>query len=97
MAAMNVTPQATSSANAAEVTPNMPGKYLVKVLRDTCIGAGPCSAVAPTVFQLDQENKAVVLSQDELDELKLLAAQSCPVAAIIVTNVETGEQVWPIK
>jgi len=77
--------------------PNMPGKYLVKVNRDACIGAGPCTAIAPTVFQLDQENKAVVLSQDELDELKLLAAQSCPVAAITVTNVETGEQVWPLQ
>ncbi len=76
--------------------PKMPGKYLVKVDRDKCIGAGPCTAVAPTIFQLDEENKAVVLSQDELDELKLLAAQSCPVAAITVTNVETGEQVWPL-
>jgi len=73
----------------------MPGKYLVKVVRSKCIGAGPCTAVAPNVFQLDGENKAVVITQDELDEMKLLAAQSCPVAAIIVEDIETGEQVWP--
>lgn len=41
-------------------------------------------------------NIAVVLSQDELDEIKLLAAQSCPTAAITIDNVETGERVWPM-
>ena len=76
-------------------TPKMPGKYLVKVDRSKCIGAGPCTAVAPNVFQLDSENIATVISQDELDDIKLLAAQSCPVAAITVEDIETGKQVWP--
>jgi ferredoxin len=73
----------------------MPGKYLVKVIRSKCIGAGPCTAVAPNVFQLDENNIATVITQNELDEMKLLAAQSCPVAAIIVEDIETGERVWP--
>lgn len=72
------------------------GKYKISVIRTKCIGAGPCVAVAPKIMQLDQENIAVVLSQDELDEIKLLAAQSCPTAAIKIENVETGELVWPM-
>lgn len=73
-----------------------PGKYKISVIRSKCIGAGPCVAVAPKIMELDQENIAVVLSQDELDEIKLLAAQSCPTAAITIENVETGERVWPM-
>jgi len=71
------------------------GKYRVQVIRDKCIGAASCVAIAPKVFGLDDEQKAFVISEDELDDIKLLAAQSCPTAAIIVTNIETGEQVWP--
>lgn len=75
----------------------MIGKYKVEVIRDKCISAASCVAIAPKVFQLDEEGIAIVLSQDgEDDDTKLLAAQSCPTAAIIVTNVETGEQVWPL-
>ena len=74
----------------------MLGKYKVTVLRDKCIGAASCVAIAPKVFALDGEQKAYIISQDELDDMKLLAAQSCPTQAIIVTNIETGEQVWPM-
>ncbi|MBI5151486.1 MAG: ferredoxin [Candidatus Pacebacteria bacterium] len=70
-------------------------KYKVEVLRDKCIGAASCVAIAPKVFGLDKDQKAFVISEDELDDVKLLAAQSCPTAAIVVTNIETGEQVWP--
>lgn len=73
----------------------MPGKYKVEVLRDKCIGAASCVAIAPKVFGLDKDQKAFLISEDELDDVKLLAAQSCPTAAIVVTDVETGEQVWP--
>lgn len=71
------------------------GKYRVEVIRDKCIGAASCVAIAPTVFALDNEQKAIVIGEDELDDIKLLAAQSCPTMAIIVTDIETGEQVWP--
>ena len=71
-------------------------KYKVRVIRDKCIGAASCVAIAPKVFQLDKENKAVVLSQDgNTDDEKLLAAQSCPTGAIVVIDEETGEQIWP--
>lgn len=72
------------------------GKYKVEVIRDKCISAASCVAIAPGVFELDEENLAIVISQDgNDDQTKLLAAQSCPTAAIIVTDTETGQQVWP--
>ncbi len=73
-----------------------PGKYRVKVIRSKCIGAASCVAIAPKVFGLDEKNLAFVISEDELDDMKLLAAQSCPTAAIIVEEFETGKQVWPV-
>lgn len=72
-----------------------PGKYRVKVIRSKCIGAASCVAIAPKVFALDDKQLAYIISEDELDDTKLLAAQSCPTAAIIVEDIETGEQVWP--
>jgi len=72
------------------------GKYKVKVVRNLCIGAASCVAVSPDTFLLDTEKKAVVKegSQDVPDNI-LIAAQSCPTAAIVITNAETGKQVWP--
>lgn len=72
------------------------GRYTVQVIRDQCIGAASCVAVAPNTFKMDDENKAIVLAQKmDSDENLLLAAQSCPTAAVVVTDDETGEQVWP--
>jgi ferredoxin len=72
------------------------GKYKVKVLRDACIGAASCVAVSPAVFELDGENKAVFVSgATDVEENILLAAQSCPTKAIVITDAETGKQVWP--
>jgi len=74
------------------------GKYKVEVIREKCIGAASCVAIAPKVFDLDEKQIAIILSQDgEDDQTKLLAAQSCPTAAVIVTDTETGEQVWPLS
>lgn len=72
-----------------------PGKYTVTVVRPKCIGAASCVAIAPKVFAMDEKNLAYVISEDELDDIKLLAAQSCPTGAIIVKDLETGAQVWP--
>ncbi|MBP7768849.1 ferredoxin [Candidatus Woesebacteria bacterium] len=95
----------TTSAQSADMTvpkggsiTKMIGKYKVEVIRDKCISAGSCVAIAPLVFQFDEEKIAKVISQDGADdEMKLLAAQSCPTMAIIVTDTETGKQVWPIE
>ena len=63
--------------------------------RGLCIGAASCIAVAPGVFELDGENKAVVYNDKGADdETILLAAQSCPTQAIILFD-EQGDQIFP--
>jgi len=85
-----------ASPSVSPVQSKQIGKYKVEVVRDKCIGAASCVAIAPKVFQLDEKAIAIILSQDgENDDTKLLAAQSCPTAAVIVTDTTTGEQVWP--
>ena len=86
-------------------------KYLM-VDRDLCIGAASCVAVYPEVFQLDGENKAVILQKAGIqtsdktdidvlevsaldDDLLLLAAQSCPTAAIFLYDAD-GTQIFPL-
>lgn len=72
------------------------GKYNVQVLRDVCIGAATCVAIAASTFELDAENKAVIKdgSTDTPDAI-LMGAQACPTKAIVITDAETGEKIWP--
>lgn len=78
----------------------VPGKKPLKigkivVDRNLCIGAASCIAVAPGVFELDSENKAVVYNDKGADdETILLAAKSCPTQAILVFD-EEGNQIFP--
>jgi len=74
------------------------GKYQIKVLRDVCIGAATCVAISPKIFALDNENKAVYVEggEDTLENI-LMAAQSCPVRAVVIVDTETGQQVWPLN
>jgi ferredoxin len=67
----------------------------IKVDRNLCIGVGNCVVIAPTVFELDEENKAVVLDPSSVDDDTLMeAAESCPEKAIIVEDDE-GRQLYP--
>jgi len=67
----------------------------VRVDRELCIGVSNCVAIAPTVFKLDNENKAVVLDINSVDENTLMeAVKSCPENAIIVEDDE-GNQLYP--
>jgi ferredoxin len=90
-----------TDVSVTNTTPNVAaskqiGRYKVEVIRDKCIGAASCVAIAPQIFELDEQTIARVISQEgNDDDTKLLAAQSCPTAAIVVTDTVTGEQVWP--
>ena len=67
----------------------------VKIDRELCSGVSNCVAIAPTVFKLDDKNKAVVLDPDSVDEETLLeAAESCTENAIIGEDDE-GIQLYP--
>jgi ferredoxin len=67
----------------------------VKIDRNLCVGIGNCVAIAPSVFKLDSENKAVITNPDSVTEDKLMsAAESCPVSAVIVED-DGGNQIYP--
>ncbi len=69
--------------------------YNVEVIREACIAAGSCVVLASETFELDDENLVRIKKQNgNSDEDILMAAQSCPVNAIIVRD-ETGKQIWP--
>lgn len=63
----------------------------INVDRALCIGSGDCVDTAPGVFELDSEDKAVVIDPDgaPVDDV-LEAAQNCPVTAIFVAG-EDGD------
>ncbi len=85
-------------------------KLTIKVDPDLCIGAASCVTIAPETFQLNDENKAVVLDHGtepgertyerviEVTEAEqeniILAAQSCPTLAIFIYD-EGGTQLFP--
>ncbi len=72
------------------------GKYKIEINRDLCIGDGACVGEAPNTFEMDADNIAIVKDANgHTDEEILQAAQVCPVDAIILTDAQSGEKVWP--
>lgn len=68
----------------------------IQIDRDLCIGAATCVAIAPEVFVLDSEAKAIVIDTADTasPESILDAARSCPTAAISVIDKE-GKKLFP--
>jgi len=61
----------------------------IRVDRGLCIGSGDCVDTAPDVFELDEEDKAVVIDPDGAPRDEVLdAAANCPVTAIFVAGEE---------
>jgi len=59
----------------------------IKINQEDCIGCGSCSAVCPDVFDLNEDNKAIIKStnidQGEVDqECVKEAVEICPVQVI---------------
>ncbi len=67
-------------------------RYVPTIDPGACSAHGDCVDVAPQVFDL--EETAVVIGEGP-DELILAAAKACPSLAITVTDLETGETVFP--
>lgn len=96
----------SDSIEVTEVEPDLfirkskKSKYIIEYHRDMCIGIGSCANIAPNTFVMDDENKAVLVkevAEEDLDEMIIAAAESCPVLAIIIKDAETGEQVFPVE
>lgn len=78
-----------------DVTPEETKIAKIVVDRDLCIGSASCVAVAKRVFQLDAENKAIVIDPKGADDETIkLAAKSCPVFAIFLYS-RRGRQLYP--
>ncbi len=79
-------------------------KLLVRIVQSKCMGAESCVVVAPPVFSLDTKQLGLFRRGSEPLGMKdvvegtvdsetiVLAAKSCPYAAIYVKNGETGEE-----
>ena len=69
--------------------------YIVSIDQSRCIGAGNCVHIAPTAFQLDEENIAYLVDPASVDDETMLdAARSCPTNAIYL-DTEDGQAVYP--
>ena len=67
----------------------------VKIDRALCNGQENCVAVAPSVFRLDGERKAIVRDVSSVDEDTLWrAAESCTRNAVVLEDDE-GNQLYP--
>lgn len=86
-------------------------KIRIKVDEDLCIGAASCVTIKPDVFQLNDENKAIVLNPaDQTDDLQtyerwleitdeqyeqILLAAQSCPTLAIYIYNEEGEQLFP--
>lgn len=82
-----------------------------KVDRNLCIGASSCVVAAPSVYELDQENKAIIkqknnvknsgpaevknLEDSKIDEKTLLEAAESCPTKAIFVYDEGGKQIYP--
>ena len=74
----------------------MARKISVSVDHDVCVGNAMCITIATKAFELNADRHAQSANPDgDTEELILEAAENCPVAAITVTDSETGEQLFP--
>ncbi len=68
----------------------MPG-YRVQIDRSLCSGFGSCVDSAPEAFALGGDGIAVARDSG-LDDRAIEAARGCPMGAIAVFDVDTGER-----
>ena len=69
---------------------------VIEIDRELCYGFGDCVSTAPDVFELDDEDKAVVIDANGAPRDDLIdAAWNCPVTAITIREASTGEQLVP--
>jgi ferredoxin len=68
----------------------------IDIDRLKCKGVRNCASIAPDVFDIDEEFKAVVLDpHGDGDEAVLKAAKFCPVQAILLADEASGKKIFP--
>ena len=63
---------------------------------DKCRGHNNCTAIAPNVFEVDDNFKAYVLdAHGDSDDDVFKAAKMCPTLAIILQDESSGARIFP--
>lgn len=74
----------------------MGDRWHVEVDRSLCVGSAQCVHLAPAAFRLDSAMQShPTASETDADEGVLGAAEGCPVEAILITLLGSGEAVFP--
>jgi ferredoxin len=61
-------------------------------VNDTCISSAMCIGTAPEHFQFNEQQRSQpVRSEIEPNDLVRAAAANCPMEAILIVDVDTGE------
>ncbi len=70
------------------------GDLEIRIIRSLCISAATCVVFAPSTFDLDEDNIAII-KKGQWDKLEsvVAAAQSCPIVCIEV--YKKGKKLWP--
>jgi ferredoxin len=71
-------------------------KWRLEVDRHICISSGMCTGIAPERFELRGDGSHAINEVVDEDEAVIDAAESCPVEAIRVFNLASGELVSPV-
>ncbi|MEH6378377.1 ferredoxin [Streptomyces sp. KLMMK] len=72
------------------------GRWRVRVDRGLCVGSGMCAGNAPEAFALDAGRRShPVAEETDASGPLFTAAESCPVEAITISVLDTGEPVFP--
>ena len=64
----------------------------IRIDDGACLAHGDCAVVAPDVFVVEDVARVVGTAPDDV---LIAAAQACPAVAIVLSDAETGEQVYP--
>jgi ferredoxin len=71
-------------------------RWNVEVDRSLCIGSAQCVHTAPDGFRLDTARQSHPTGPEtDANEKVLAAAENCPVEAIVITLLGSGEPVFP--
>ncbi|MFI6338051.1 ferredoxin [Streptomyces sp. NPDC050535] len=74
----------------------MGDRWQVEVDRSVCIGSAQCVHLAPGAFRLDSGMQSHPSEPEpDANEKILGAAEGCPVEAIMITLLGSGEPVFP--
>ncbi|MFE9644194.1 ferredoxin [Streptomyces sp. NPDC006365] len=74
----------------------MGDRWHIEVDRSVCIGSAQCVNQAPHAFHLDSARQSHPQDPDtDANEKVLEAAEGCPVEAIMISLVGSGEPVFP--